>query len=1116
MQRDAYPEGILWFNAGSLESLLTSWRGIANDMHLPKNSYGITSMRNWLQQRQKWLAVLDDLRDLTILQSFTTQLSGGNILVTTQDSAIVGCPQLPFGIDIKPFERDDTIRLFVLSLQSWDTEEACWIRAELPQLLLRDDVNFMNYEVGRILSEKYAISSLSDLDPVPSVTGSLPIAIVQCASYLRTCTMPFSNYVDRFNHMTLPDKRRTLHKHNMSSTDYNQNVMTVWEVSFQGLRSEAANMLVYFGFMDRSLIRESLLQRATSDVSFWGGLARFRATQPTQNAFSFLKSAEYDGDEALGRLVSLAFVQRTYARRLLSVQPMVHEWCHLRLSNEEAAMRLANMICLLHGQLPPLLYSPDDTSAPTQAEEVFWHLERVSELTRLYMRHLKEIEPACAVFYVEAYLWYKGDLYLDLAEDLLPYLRRDGQSLVEKMICGARLHQVILKFQASRPVSLDRARYNRYMERLARIPFQDISALDDRFLVTQTMTSFRLMQVLDVKMDLEPSVAEAIKSEGRLAQSHQTEEPRSRKPPSSTPTGMPILGGLRNRSPSPLTEHHVLAWSVDDMPDYDYNMSSKYEVAQRSPVLASTEMVSEGTKALIGSFPQTDHWLSASEELSPIHSVCAAIIAQCQAQDAVFNNNNSRAIELLHSAQRGAALGVKLKLAELQPYFGTLLRLCSNLEVESRLSFNAFIENLNLVVSAGDWSALMQCRSLLEGILRKHNKDPATGSLIQRLAEEEALFKWIPPEACFGDTRIYVAWLQRRLSHIRAWDRPTEEVECVHRLGPVMTQVPALGRSAQKQLYGDTITRLLDHPGTSLREMCALAEEFRHQLIEAEDIASVRWLSEVMFAYLEESFRDLRPKDSDWLTRLTRQQLFLWAQRCVETFRTTDPKATLDLGRRMLECCITAEDNTECNIWALITTEAFDKVEMPENDKKRSKAELCEEMVCYFEVHNKTHEDRQLLIDWAEKLIYEKAITEIAQLVELHIRILIALQERARTSRNLKKISSTETIASWQQELMSMLDSEDSPVSNEKLSIEMKAALSPPTHPIVAWTAQHRKTLEHAESILPALDQFVALGYDKNFLIQDDYELKVSDVVDFIPLPLGRALRQEAEVILAL
>ena len=80
----------------------------------------------------------------------------------------------------------------------------------------------------------------------------------------------------------------------------------------------------------------------------------------------------------------------------------------------------------------------------------------------------------------------------------------------------------------------------------------------------------------------------------------------------------------------------------------------------------------------------------------------------------------------------------------------------------------------------------------------------------------------------------------------------------------------------------------------------------------------------------------------------------------------------------------------------------------------------------------------------------------------------------------------------------------------------MEVALSPPTNPIVAWAAQHRKRLQHAESILPALDQFKALGYDKDLLIQDDYELKVSDVVEFVPLPLARALRQEAEVILAL
>ena len=1104
-------------------------------MHLPKGSYNITSMKTWLRRRQKWLAVLDDLRDLTILRSFTTQMTGGNILVTTQDSAIVGCPQLPFGIDIKPFARNDTIRLFVLSLQSWDTEEAHWIREELPRLLLRNDFDFLNCEVGSILSKKYAISSLSQLNRVPSVTGSLPIAIVQCASYLRTCTMPFSTYVDRFNHVTLPEKRRTLYKHNMSSTDYNRNVMTVWEVSFQGLRSEAAKMLVYFGFMDRSLTRETLLKRATSDVSFWGGLARFRAAQATKDAFSFLKSPEYDCDEALGRLVSLAFVQRTYARQLLSVQPMVHEWCHLRLSGEEAAMRLANMICLLHGQLPPLLYSPDDISAPTQADEVFCHLERVSELTRLYMRHLKEIEPACAVFYVEAYLWYKGDLYLDLAEDLLAHLKGDGQSLVERMVCGARLHQVILKFQASHPVSLDRARYNHYMERLAKIPSQDVSTLDDRFLVTQTMISFRLMQALDVKMALQSSDVEAIKSEGRLAQSRQTEEPRSLESQPGIPTSTPMLNSPRNRSTPLQIDDIRLARPDDLMPGYDYMrsdymrpdymrsdyMRSDYMRPDSRVAKSSHEtavMVSEGTRALIGSFSHVDHGLSVSGKLSPIRSVCTAIIAQCQAQDALFNSNKRRAIELLQSAQKGATLGVTLKLAELQPYFGNFLRLSLDLMAESGLSFGTFIEKLKLVVSAADWSALMQCRYLLEQILCKHNKDSATSSLIQKFAKEEALFEWIPNETCFKDTGTYVLWLQHRLSHIRALDRPQSEVRCVRRLGPLMTQVPALGRAAQKTLYVDTIRRLLDHPGTPRLEMCALAEEFYDQLMEMQDMTGVRRLSEVMFAYIDESLSEPRP---EYQNRL-RQGLLFWAQRLVEIFRKTDPKAALDLGRRMLECCIAAKITQECNTWALITMDVFDKFGMPEDVTKRSKAEMCEKMVRYLEVYSKTQEDRQLLIDWAEKLIYEKGITEIAKLEEHYMRILTAMEESDRANRNLTKPWSIETITSWRRRLISLLDSESSPggiymsVSNNKLSIEMKVALSPPKNSIVAWTAQHRKTLEHAESILPVLDQFKALGYDEDLLIQDDYELKVSDVVEFVPLPLARALRPEAEVILAL
>ena len=160
-QRHFYHEAIYWFNAASPESLLESWRGIARAMSLPKRDHNVTSMRMWLQGRQQWFAVLDDLRDLSVLKDFTQHVRTGTILVTTRDSAMVGSEQLPYGIPIEPFHWKDTICLFVLSLQSWENEEVRWIRDELPGLLESDEVSFLDYVVGRTLAEKYDITSVS-------------------------------------------------------------------------------------------------------------------------------------------------------------------------------------------------------------------------------------------------------------------------------------------------------------------------------------------------------------------------------------------------------------------------------------------------------------------------------------------------------------------------------------------------------------------------------------------------------------------------------------------------------------------------------------------------------------------------------------------------------------------------------------------------------------------------------------------------------------------------------------------------------------------------------------------------------------------------------------------
>jgi hypothetical protein len=1020
----AYSGGIFWFNAESLDSVLESWRAIATEISLKKEQHSIISMKRWLTQRQNWLVVLDNLTDLAVLRNLTSQVIGGKILVTTRDSAIVGSAQLPFGLSIEPFDWQDAIRLFVLSLQSWDNEDVFFIREVLPDLLMEEGVESLDYEVGRVLVEKYDIISMSDLHHVPSVTGSLPIAIVQCASYLRTFNMSFSAYVDRFNNVTAPNVRRRLHEHQMSGMDYDRNVMSIWEVSYLGLRPEAARMLVYLGFLDRSLVRDTLLQKATSEVSFWGDLAVFEVTKRVKDTFSFLIGDDCL-EEALGRLVSLAFVRRTYAMHLLAVPPMVHEWCHLRLSDHEATQRLVDVTCLLHGQLPPLLYSPEDTSAPSQADEVFCHLERVAELTRLYMRHFQQAPPSIAIFYVEAYLWYRGDLYLDLAEAMLPFVRADGRDLVERMVCGARLHQIIQSFQASRSMSLDQAKYTRYLDRLTRIPLNDISTIDDRSVMTQTMVTFRLMQTLDLEVRLRPSQLRIIRSRKGLAQPNQEPIQPRRDAPSLTAREISLLNDLGDPSgvlkPWPQVQPSMAEPGLQELLDDNNN---EYEeplqeyatsvgivhtgtraLAGGRSVLATEVMVSEGTRALLGRLPKTVDTLPAAASqsgVSPIRSVCAAVMAQCQAQDAAFNKEIALATEFLFTAQEGAALGVALKLAELQSYFKTLVRLSSILCREEKLSLDVFLEMLNLVVSVGDWNALMESRYALEAIFSEAGSNRVKSDLLDQFARERSLIKWIPGQCCFEDVETYVTWLQRRLNCLRLWDCPSEEIDCVRRLGPLITSLPALGPSAQREVYMTTIKSLLQNTKTPRKDLSRLAQNFR-QLLETKELDVLRWLCEVMLAYTKIPLEEL-PEKYGYSDLSTWSASLMWAKTLLEVYRTSDAEASLQLVETMLEYTTAAQRGTACDEWALIGMEVYDKTEKIRNIAGDFKAQICEAMVQYFEQHSRISEDRQFLSQWAERYIVEKGISEnVAELEDLCTRVSNAMRSYDAASDETKR-----------------------------------------------------------------------------------------------------------------
>jgi hypothetical protein len=135
---------------------------------------------------------------------------------------------------------DEAVRLFVLNLGSWSPSQREYLQANpaFPQCWSSEHSNSGPSRtdpelagVLAILQSKYALTALCQLEHLAKLTGMLPLAIVQCASFLRQYNMCFQDYVEKFT-AKRRDARERFYRHSARGSGYNESVMTIWEVSF--------------------------------------------------------------------------------------------------------------------------------------------------------------------------------------------------------------------------------------------------------------------------------------------------------------------------------------------------------------------------------------------------------------------------------------------------------------------------------------------------------------------------------------------------------------------------------------------------------------------------------------------------------------------------------------------------------------------------------------------------------------------------------------------------------------------------------------------------------------------------------------------------------------------
>lgn len=684
------------------------------------------------------LLVFDNMDDPDVVLDFLPYKRNGDVLMTTRDSALAGSARFPHGIHLNALARSQSMLLFVLNCHAWAAGQSKQIRDDFDELQDSPDPR-LPVSIADTFTEKFDIHSVAQLDNIGSLTGDLPLAIVQCASYLREYPMRYSRYLKKFDPI-YAETRRKFYGTKIKDAQYDKSIMTTWDITFQKLETTmptAACMLTLFGFLDRNTTSGDFLENALSDLEFWGGFGRLGPSSALQEKLQFLNAESGDFDESVGRLVSLSLVTKSSGQRRIIVHPLIHEWIHLRMRDLDCAKWISRSLTLLCSRLPPILYSASDREAPHQADIVLCHLDRLATLIELYTKDLIDLTPECAIFFLEAYLWYRGRQYLDIALRISDHVSNEHQGWVQRLIHATYLCQTIEDFQGRLNSRIDRDLYQSHLDRLSALSsLKYVPPRGTRFVLTEAAIAYRLCKELDEKTILSDE------------------------------------------------------WPSPDESTALISEATRRLVIPRPSLGESTPLISKAARELVGYIPTlSSSGLSTREQSSSrLDRISSAILAYCGAKDYMQAGQCGKAYALLNENREGAALGISYGLPELLPYCKILLQAGHG----ACIGASEVMDTILYIDGIPTDTTLTKEWILVDYILKANRKHPEVKRFVSDLADRPDFLECLPQYGLFNSSSEIENWFQRRLLAVRVLGIHLSYLMFVPILG-ISSWVPDLG-----------------------------------------------------------------------------------------------------------------------------------------------------------------------------------------------------------------------------------------------------------------------------------------------------------------------------------
>ena len=224
---------ILWVSAASRETLTLDFMKLADLLGLPEKdeqdqNIVVAAVKRWLAQHDRWLLILDNADDVTIVYDFLPTESKGHILLTTRAQT---AGPLRKGIELGKMDKEEGILLLL----------------RRTKVLALDDPLEKAPQHDRIVAETL----------VAAVDG-LPLALDQAGAYIEETGCSLSNYLELYQ----KQGAALLKRRGGSVSDHPQPVATTWSLSFQKVEQAnraAADLLRLCAFLAPDAIPEEIL-----------------------------------------------------------------------------------------------------------------------------------------------------------------------------------------------------------------------------------------------------------------------------------------------------------------------------------------------------------------------------------------------------------------------------------------------------------------------------------------------------------------------------------------------------------------------------------------------------------------------------------------------------------------------------------------------------------------------------------------------------------------------------------------------------------------------------------------------------------------------------------------